>query len=72
MTKKKEELRPETQEKSSVPAPKFTVEKLRQNCQKLFNVSQSTFDGAVYGLSGEYTVPEMKKIISSWQNKEVK
>lgn len=52
--------------------PKFPLEKLRENCLKLFGVTQSTFDGASHGLSGEYTVSEMKKIIAVWQNKEVK
>lgn len=52
--------------------PKFPLEKLRENCLKLFGVTQSTFDGASHGLSGEYTVSEMKKIIAVWQNKEAK
>lgn len=60
------------QEVLTSPAPKFTVEKLRENSLKLFGVTQSTFDGVAYGLSGEYTVSEMKKIISNWQNKEVR
>lgn len=60
------------QEVLTSPAPKFTVEKLRENSLKLFGITQSTFDGVAYGLSGEYTVSEMKKIISNWQNKEVR
>lgn len=56
--------------KTSVP--KFSIEKLRENCQNLFNVSVSTFDGAVYGKSGEFTVSEMKGIISKWKKEEVK
>lgn len=60
------------QEVLTSPAPKFTVEKLRENSLKLFGVTQSTFDGATCSLSGEYTVSEMKKIISNWQNKEVR
>lgn len=52
--------------------PKFPLEKLRENCLKLFDVTQSTFDGAAHGLNGEYTVSDMKKIIAAWQNKEVK
>lgn len=54
------------------PAPKFTIEKLRENSLKLFGVTQSAFDGVTYGLNGEYTVSDMKKIITNWQNKEVK
>lgn len=60
------------QEIQTSPAPKFTIEKLRENSLKLFNVTQSTFDGVTYGLNGEYTVSDMKKIITNWQNKEVK
>lgn len=68
MTKKKEsEIKTPT-----VASPKFSIEKLRANCKKLFGVSVSTFDGATYGLNGEYTVADMKSIISKWQNKEVK
>lgn len=53
-------------------APKFSVIRLREKCLKLFGVTQSTFDGATYGLNGEYTVEEMKTIIAKWQDKEVK
>ena len=58
MKTKNEDIKREVQ---ASPAPKFTIEKLG-----------STFDGVTYGLSGEFTVSEMKKIISNWQNKEVK
>ena len=34
--------------------PKYSVNKLRQNAIRLFNVSQSTFDGAMYGHTGHY------------------
>lgn len=50
---------------------KFTVEKLRKDCSKLFGVSTSTYDGATYGLDGEYSVKEMKDIINKWLKKEV-
>lgn len=52
--------------------PKFPLEKLRENCLKLFGVTQSTFDGAAHGLKGEYAVSEIKKIIAAWQSKEAK
>lgn len=52
--------------------PKFTIEKLRENCYAVFGISKSTFDGATYGLDGEYTVEEMKTAIEKWQNKEAK
>ena len=60
------------QEVQTSPSPKFTIEKLRENSLKLFGVTQSTFDGVTYGLNGEYTVSDMKKIITNWQNKEVR
>ncbi len=51
---------------------KFTVAKLRENCRELFGISTSTFDGAAYGLTGKYTVDEMKARIKAWEKKEVK
>ena len=72
MTKKKEELKPEGQNMTVRSEPVFSVERLKENCVKLFGVSQSTFDGAAYGLSGEYTVREMKSLIEKWKTKEAK
>lgn len=72
MTKKKEESKPEVQNMTEKSEPVFPVERLRENCAKLFGVSQSIFDGAAYGLSGEYTVKEMKSLIEKWKTKEVK
>lgn len=72
MTKEKEKNKSEVQEVKSASAPKFPVEKLGENCQKLFGISRSTFDGAVSGLKGEYTVQEIKEIISKWMKKEAK
>lgn len=46
--------------------PKFTVEKLRENCRQLFGVSTSTFAGATYGMTGKYTVAQMKAHIEAW------
>ena len=51
-------------------APKFAIEKLRENCLKLFGVTSSTFDGATYGLKGEYTVKEIATTIEKWGNKK--
>lgn len=62
---------PATVEKAEAK-PKFSIEKLRQNCYAVFGVSQSTFDGATYGIDGEFTVEEMKNAIEKWQNKEAK
>lgn len=50
--------------------PKFTIEKLRENCYAVFGITKSTFDGATFGLDGEFTVEEMKTAIEKWQNKE--
>lgn len=51
---------------------KYPVEKLRANCRELFDVSSSTFAGATYGMTGEYTVEEMKAHINAWKAKGVK
>lgn len=72
MTKKKEESKPEVQNMTEKSEPVFSVERLKENCAKLFGVSQSTFDGAAYGLSGEYTVKEMNSLIEKWKTKEAK
>ena len=44
MTKKKEEPKPEGQNMTVRSEPVFSVERLKENCVKLFGVSQSTFD----------------------------
>ena len=57
---------------ATTPAPtKYTVERLRANCLKLFGVTTSTFAGATYGMTGTYTVEEMKAHIEAWKKKEV-
>lgn len=50
-------------------APKFGIEKLRENCVTLFGVTSSTFDGATHGLTGEFTVEAMKEHIERWKKK---
>ena len=45
MKTKNEDIKREIQ---TSPAPKFTIEKLRENSLKLFGVTQSTFDGVTY------------------------
>lgn len=52
-------------------AQKFTVEKLQANCRELFGVSTSTFAGATYGMTGRYTVGEMKAHVEAWKKKGV-
>lgn len=51
---------------------KFPVGKLRENCIGLFGVSTSTFDGATYGMSGQYSVEKMKTHIEKWKKEGVK
>lgn len=52
---------------ATIKEPKFTVGKLRENSIHLFGVSQSTFDGAMYGKDeGEYTINEVKDILNEW------
>lgn len=53
-------------------AKKFTIDKLRENCRQLFGVSTSTFVGATYGLTGTFTVAEMKAHIDKWAKEGVK
>ena len=51
-------------------AQKFPIERLAKACRTLFNVSASTFAGATAGLTGEYTVEDMRKHINEWLGKE--
>lgn len=51
---------------------KYTVDKLRENCRRLFGVSTSTFAGATYGMTGKYSVKEMRSHIDAWGKKGVK
>lgn len=62
----------EPQAARSATSQKFTVEKLAANCRRLFGVSASTFAGATYGMTGEYTVAEMKAHIEAWGKRGVK
>lgn len=52
-------------------APKFTIENLRSHCLDVFGVTLSTFNGAVYGLEGNFTVEEMRKHIEAWKSQTV-
>ena len=53
-------------------APKYAVGKLQENCRQLFGVSTSTFAGATYGMTGKYTVEEMRAHIEAWKKREEK
>lgn len=57
---------------SAAQAPKFTVERLGADCRQLFGVSSCTYAGATHGMTGKYTVEEMKAHIKEWCGKEVK
>ncbi|MBU5481818.1 hypothetical protein [Blautia sp. MSJ-19] len=47
--------------------PKYAVGKLREKSILLFGVSQSTFDGAMYGhTEEEYSKKEVEAIINEW------
>ena len=60
--------------KTEKTEPQFTLEKLRANCVKLFNVISAVFDGATTGLSPEkqYTIKEIAGLIEAWGKKEAK
>lgn len=62
---------PPVPKQSAVSAPVFSLERLRRDCFKIFGVTPSTFDGATYGLKGEFTVEELRKKIQAWQNTRV-
>lgn len=50
----------------TAPAVRYGKDKLRRNCVKLFNVPQSTFDGAFFGRTGPFTVEEARGILNAW------
>ena len=47
---KKEEVKSQSAT-ADPPQTKYSIEKLREICLKLFGISQSTFDWASYGLT---------------------
>ena len=55
-------------EKSAEPT--FSVEQLRPSARNLFGISQSTYDGATDGLTGEFTVAAMREHIEKWLKEE--
>lgn len=58
-----------TKTKPSEKAEKYSLETLRENSYELFGISSSAFDGASFGLEGEFTIDEMKKKVNTWLNK---
>ncbi len=55
---------------STKAEPEFPIPALRKDCLKLFGVTSSTFDGAMSGKEGTFTIKAAKSIIESWE-KEV-
>lgn len=50
---------------------KFTIERLRKDCLCLFGVTFSTYDGATFGSTKEFSVEEMSDHIKKWQSKGI-
>lgn len=69
---KQETGTPEAVGEKKPQAAKFPIKKLAANCRQLFGVSSCVFAGATHGLTGEYTVDEMKDRIEKWKKQEVK
>lgn len=64
---------PKAKTEAAQAAPrKYTKTKLRENCRQLFGVPASTFDGATHGLTGQFTVEEIKSRIETWEKEGVK
>lgn len=61
-----------TTDAAGVQAVKFPISVLRKNCVNLFGITTSTFDGATFGKTGEYSVKEMQSMIKEWGEREVK
>lgn len=53
---------------TAVTPIRYSIARLRQDCRKLFGITTSTFDGAVYGIKEKkFTVEEMAAQIKKWQ-----
>lgn len=51
----------------------YSIEKLRENSVKLFGITSSTFDGAMYGQKKtEMTIAEAKSVINKWLGRKEK
>jgi len=62
----------DTVEATAANEPKYSLDVLQKHCRKLFGVPTVVFVGATTGMTGEYTVEEIKSIIEKWCKKEVK
>lgn len=58
-------------EQPAVEAPVFSLERLRRDCFRVFGITTSTFDAATYGLTGEFTVAELRDRIQAFQKTRV-
>ena len=56
---------PETE--ATAKEAKFTIERLRRDCMRLFKVTLSTFNGAMSGAAEQLTVREANERIEKWQ-----
>ena len=56
--------------KTEDTAQKFELKELHRHSEQLFGVAGFVFEGATYGLTGEYTVEEMRTIIEEWLKTE--
>lgn len=61
-----------TVETTAAGEQKYPLDQLRKHTLKLFGVTSCAFDGATYGMAGEYSVEEIKKAIERWSAKEAK
>ena len=50
----------------------FAIEQLQKHSLELFGLTRTAFAGATHGLSGEYTIEQMKSHIKKWLEKEAK
>lgn len=49
----------------------YLLSELRKNCVSIFGVTTSTFDGALFGKEGLYSIEEVKKIIKTWREERL-
>lgn len=56
----------------SAPEQRYTLDRLKANCNVLFGVSQYAFEGAMADKSGPFTIAEAAEIIRAFKEKPVK
>ena len=69
--RQKEGINTDSQEKRK-DTRMFPLASLQANCRKLFGVLTCTFVGATCGMSGSYTVEDMRGHIETWKRKGVR